>query len=171
MTDANTGNAAHYAALAVKMLKHGGQDDLAGALDKRLKIFKDFRLLQPKKLIEQPFPVVERMVTELQVHANISNDVLTTIWHLKCQQMKPGTVGADTIFDKQRPWRLQTESECVLNLVSPELAKLAMSSDSKVKGFLRCHPTALTVLKWRCLYMSIEHMTIPSQHNCFCFPS
>ena len=141
MQDPNTGNAAHYAELAIKALKSAGHEDLAAALTAKWKNFKEFRMLQPKRLVEQPFPVVERMVDELQLHADIDNDVLITIFHLKSQQIKSGFAAPQVIFEKQRCWRLSHEAESVLNKCSPELSKLKFSAEQKVNLFaVLCRP-------------------------------
>ena len=138
MTEYNTGNAVHYGALAVKQMKLLDAekfDLLSGKYDR----FNRSRILHPKRLVEQSLRIVETTLDEVALHVPIAPGVTITIWHLRSQTYKPGpTVSIRVVFNKTRCWELASDSQVILHLSDPENYKLDMSSESKMKGFLRC---------------------------------
>lgn len=137
MVEYNTGNAVHYGLLAVKMLKAADHDKYE-KLSFKFNVFSQCRILHPKRLIEQSLTHIEKILDEVSVFVEIDASVTITIWHLRCQNYKPSAAVEKTIvFDKTRCWQLAVDSTDILKPSDPECYKLQMSSEQKVKGFLR----------------------------------
>ena len=127
----------HYGSLAVKALK-GTESDKFDLLSTKYQLFNRARLLHPTRLIEQSLAITEKVLDEVAVHVAIDGSVIITIWHLKAQTYKPGSaVSTLVVFDKCRCWQLGSDTPAIGIVADPECYKLDMSSESKVKGFLR----------------------------------
>lgn len=122
----------------IKSLTNAGYDAEAGEMSQKFGRFKNARLLHPKRQVEQPISTIQKIMDEISGYTTIKEEVIICGWNRKCVVFKWPDCDPLFAFDKTRCWSLLIERE--KGIVPSDACNhqfASMTSESKVKGFLR----------------------------------
>ena len=138
MTEINTGNAVHYADLAITALRRIGYGQDADDLEAHSNVFKHARMLHPQRVMEQSRHNLETWIEEVGGYVEIPAETLVAIFIMNASFYTVDNE-AEVLknFDKSRCWKLADEADRSLKSSDPDLSKLQVAAQAKFRHFLR----------------------------------